>query len=267
MIFDADDLESLEKAKWLLETPGLAVKFNDLLGVPIEKGFSMLPENWREKVGQITHSALSRAVDSVAFTLNDAPYRQSSNLWHKIAVGAAGGISGFFGLSALALELPLSTTIMLRSIADIARSEGEPLSSPATRVACMEVFAFGRTKSLDDPNESAYFIARAALASSVANAAEHITEKGLLEGSPALLRLIFQISDRFSVQVTEKALSQALPAIGAAGGAIINTIFIDHFQNIARGHFIVRRLERKYGTQMVQSAYEILEPFKKSWRE
>lgn len=267
MIFDADDLEELERAKWLLENPGLAAKFTQFLGTPIEKGFEMFPKRWKDKVGEITHSALSRAVGTALFTLNDSPHRQASNLWHKIAAGTTGGISGFFGLTALALELPISTTIMLRSIADIARSEGESVTSTATKMACIEVFAFGGSRSGDDPYDSAYFVARSTLASSVANAAEYIAEKGVVEGSPTLLRLILQISDRFSVQVSEKALSQALPAIGAAGGAIINTLFIDHFQDIARGHFIVRRLERKYGTKMVQSAYEILEPYKNSWRD
>ena len=45
--------------------------------------------------------------------------------------------------------------------------------------------------------------------------------------------------------------------VGAAGGALINTLFIDHFQDMARGHFVVRRLERVYGTDAVRAAYEI----------
>jgi hypothetical protein len=76
------------------------------------------------------------------------------------------------------------------------------------------------------------------------------------ESAPALVRLIIQISERFSVQVSEKAAAQAVPAIGAAGGAIINTLFIDHFQDMARGHFIVRRLERKYGKEIVEATYK-----------
>jgi len=58
--------------------------------------------------------------------------------------------------------------------------------------------------------------------------------------------------------VSEKAAAQAVPAIGAAGGAIINTLFIDHFQDMARGHFVVRRLERKYGTKIVEETYKAI---------
>jgi hypothetical protein len=44
--------------------------------------------------------------------------------------------------------------------------------------------------------------------------------------------------------------------IGALGGAAVNYAFIDHFQSVARGHFTVRRLERKYGKEVVFAAYE-----------
>jgi hypothetical protein len=55
--------------------------------------------------------------------------------------------------------------------------------------------------------------------------------------------------------VTQKAIAQSLPVVGAAGGALINTLFIDHFQNMSRGHFVVRRLERKYGADVIKQAY------------
>ena len=43
----------------------------------------------------------------------------------------------------LPIELPVSTIIMLRSIADIARSEGEDLSDPESALSCVQVFALG----------------------------------------------------------------------------------------------------------------------------
>jgi hypothetical protein len=46
--------------------------------------------------------------------------------------------------------------------------------------------------------------------------------------------------------------------IGAASGALINTLFIEHFQNMARGHFVVRRLEKIYGAEPVKLAYQQL---------
>ena len=116
----------------------------------------------------------------------------------------------------------------------------------------------GKHKS-GDSNDSGYFIIRAALAKSVTEAAEFVATKSLTEeGAPALVRFILNIAQRFSIQVTEKAAAQAIPIIGAAGGAIINTLFIDHFQDMAKGHFTVRRLENIYSKEIVKKAYEEL---------
>jgi hypothetical protein len=50
-----------------------------------------------------------------------------------------------------------------------------------------------------------------------------------------------------------------VPVIGAAGGALVNMLFINHFQDMARGHFTVRRLERIYGAHVVGAAYKALD--------
>jgi hypothetical protein len=44
---------------------------------------------------------------------------------HKALAAPSGAIGGSFGLLALPIELPISTGIMLRSIGDIARAEGD----------------------------------------------------------------------------------------------------------------------------------------------
>ncbi len=175
---------------------------------------------------------------------------------HKLLVAAAGAGAGALGLPALAVELPVSTTIMLRSIAEIARSEGEQLKTPETKLACLEVFALGGRSKADDAVESAYFAVRVALARALAEAAEHLAKKGLAQrGAPALVRFITRVAARFGIAVSEKAAAQAIPIIGAVGGALLNTMFIDHFQDMAHGHFIVRRLERTYDPELVKSEY------------
>ena len=259
MTFQQLDLIDLKTAKTLLENPGLAAKITNFIGTPIEKGFGYLPANWTVKVGEITRAALSKAINIAVFTMKDASNEKASNTWHKLAVAASGGIGGFFGLPAVAVELPISTTIMLRSIADIARSEGENISNTESQLACIEVFALGGPNKSDNASESGYFAIRAVLSKSVTEAAEYILEKGLVdESAPALVRLLIIIAERFGIQVSEKVAAQAIPVIGAAGGALINTIFIDHFQDMARGHFIVRRLERKYGTEIVKATYRTI---------
>jgi hypothetical protein len=251
--------QELRSAMLLLENPGIAAKITSLVGMPIIKGLELLPRNWNEKIEKVTQIALMKAADAAIFTLKKVPAEEPSNWWHKIGVALTGGIGGFLGLAALTIELPVSTTIMLRSIAEIARSEGEKINEYETKLACLEVFALGGKNKSDDNTESGYFFVRAALAKSIAEATEFAAARSLAEeGAPALVRFIINIAQRFSIQVTEKAASQAIPAIGAAGGAIINTIFIDHFQDMAKGHFTVRRLEKIYGKEIIKTAYEEL---------
>ena len=153
------------------------------------------------------------------------------------------------------MELPISTTLILRAVADIARNEGENLSNPETALACLEVFALGGRAETDDFSDSTYFAVRGALVKTVTEATRYIGERGLLEeGGPIAVRLAAQIASRFGVVVSQKAAAQAVPIIGALGGAVVNTAFMAHFQSIARAHFYVRRLERQYGKPAVQVA-------------
>lgn len=247
----------LSAAKALLENPGLAARMTDVLGVPIEKGLAILPEKWQENVQETARLAIKKALDFAVMTMDNRLEGKRSSRKHKIAVAASGAIGGAFGLIALAAELPVSTVIMLRSIADIAKHEGEDIKLLETKLACLEVFALGGRSRKDNASEAGYYAVRSVLASSISDAASHIAKKGITEeGAPALVRLISRIATRFGVVVSEKVAAAAIPIIGAVGGATINTIFIDHFQKMAKGHFAIRRLERIYGKEMVQKEYE-----------
>lgn len=261
MLEHPDDIADLRRARALLESPGLAAKLSNLVGSPIEKGFAMLPATWHDTVNDVVRSAIGKSMDTALRTLDGGQgrTRNPANWLHKIAVGTTGAAGGAFGLAALAVELPVSTTIMLRSIADIARSEGEPLDSPEVRLECMHVLALGGRSAADDGAETGYFAARAALAKAVSEAVAHIASRGLSQQSaPALVRLVNQVAGRFSIVVSQKAAAQSMPVIGAIGGAVVNTLFIDHFQDMGRGHFIVRRLERAHGAEAVHQAYDRL---------
>ena len=244
----------------LLESPGLAAKISSFVGTPIEKGFALLPKQWNTVVTDATRKAIETALKVALWTMSERKTTSSpSNWWHKLAAGASGAAGGAFGLAALSIELPVSTTIMLRSIADIARREGENLKAADAQLECVQVLALGGNSKSDDGTEIGYFAARAAMAKAVSEAAAHLAAQGISQhGSPALVRLIAQIASRFSIVVSEKAAAQAVPLVGAIGGAVINTLFIDHFQDMARGHFIVRRLERLHGADEIKRIYSDL---------
>ena len=258
MEWTPEDRIALRRAKSLLEQPGLAVRIANTVGAPIEKLFAALPEGAGEMIRAATNKSLHAALRIATSSMDEGP-RPAVDRFHAIAVGATGAVGGAFGLGTLAAELPVSTAIMLRSIADIARSEGHPIKSRHIQLACLEVFALGAPGGGDDAAEAGYFAVRAALARAISEAAEHIASRGLAhEGAPALVRLIAKIGTRFGVPVTQKVLAQSVPIIGAAGGAMVNILFINHFQDVARGHFTVLRLEGTYGSEAVKAEYAAL---------
>lgn len=256
MDFSPQDYADLQRAHRLLESQNLAVRLTSKIGLPLQKGFEMLPAAWNDTLTKAVHTALGRALDVAVMTLGTSEKRSPSEMLHKIAAAASGGIGGAFGLASLPVELPISTGIILRSIAGIARNEGESLQAIYTRLACLEVFALGSPSSSDDAAETGYFAVRGLLARTISEAAQFIAQRGVAErGAPILVRLVGLIANRFSTVVAQKIAAQAVPVFGAAGGALVNTMFIDHFQNVARGHFIIRRLERVYGSEQVRAAY------------
>lgn len=253
------DLQDLKKAHQLLSSPSVAMKVANYIGKPLEIGLDSLPESATEKINHITQVSLNKALEAALFTMEDQKAEEASPWWHKAAATVSGGVGGFFGLAALAVELPLSTVIMLRSIMDIARSEGLSISDQETQLECLLVFALGGESKDDDAAESAYYAARIALGKAMGEALEYIAQKAVVEkGAPVLVRLIATIAERFGIQVTEKVLAQGVPVAGAIGGAGINLMFIDHFQDMARGHFVVKRLEKKYGKEVVKKHFDLL---------
>jgi len=254
----ADDLAALGRAVQLLEHPGLAARLTNMVGKPIDLIGQALPEAASKAISAATSKGLEVALKVALRTMQRKP-QAGSELLHKALAAASGAAGGAFGLATLPVELPVSTVIMLRSIADIARGEGEDLTDPEAALSCIQVFALGGRSDADDASRRGYFAVRAMLARTVTEAARYVAERGVAtEGAPVLVRFVTQVAARFGVVVTQKVAAQALPVIGALGGAAVNYAFIEHFQDVARGHFTVRRLERVYGKELVQSEYERL---------
>ena len=256
MTIDIVDIDALRTAVRSLEHPSLAARLTNLIGKPVELARRALPENASQAITTATTKSLEAALKLALLTIQNEP-QERSQLLHRVLAVASGAAGGAFGIISLPVELPVSTIIILRSILDIARSEGEDLTNPELTLSCLEVLGLAGRLDTDTPGKNDYFVIRGLLAKSVSEAARFIAERGIVEeGSPVLVRLITQIASRFGLVVTQKAAAQTIPVIGAVGGAAVNYAFIDHFQSVARGHFTVRRLERKYGKDVVLSAYD-----------
>jgi len=250
------DIRNLRIAKSRLENPGLAARLADLFGKPIDQGLKALPEGWNKKAVEIARKALLKGLEFAIRTMGSEEPVRSKDRLHKILVTASGIAGGAAGMAAIPLELPISTTIMLRSIADIARSEGHNISLPETKLSCLEVFALGGRSTWDDSVEEGYWVVRTALAHTVSDAAAYIAKRGIAEESaPPIVRFVSAVASRFSAVITDEMAAKAVPIIGALAGGAINLLFMQHFQQMARGHFVVKRLESKYGTPRIEAAY------------
>lgn len=252
--FSAEELEELRWANRRLEHPSLAARLSNIIGTPIEQGMRLLPANWYKRLDAALDASIQKSLSVAINTMPSPVSRRGTGAVHNMMAMGAGAVGGFFGPLTLLAELPLTTTIMLRAIADIAQREGEDLSALEARLACMQVFALGGRTGDDKAAESGYYGLRLMLGFHFSGSVLHVG--GPKPVIPAGVEFIRAIAARFGVVVTDKAAAQMIPVAGAVSAALLNLIFTQHFQDIARGHFIVRRLERKYGSNPVKRAYQ-----------
>ncbi|HEY1856726.1 EcsC family protein [Acidocella sp.] len=173
------------------------------------------------------------------------PRQPRNNPMHRLATMASGVASGFVGLPGVVFDIPFTTATILRSIAEVARDNGEDLAAEETRRACLEVLALGGPSRADDETETGYWATRIGV--------NHLTVTLLIRGA----------AGRFGLVLSDKLLAQAVPVAGAVAGGALNYAFTDYYQTMARVHFCLRALERRTGdpaalsacfTQMVSAA-------------
>ncbi|NEN74985.1 EcsC family protein [Pelistega sp. NLN82] len=272
MQISKEDLTKLEQAVVLLESPTLTAQITNLLGKVVK--IDLLPNYIQGKIVGIAEQALDTIFNVASSTMEDKQ-KASSPLLHKLAAAATGGAGGFFGMTAILVEMPISITIMMRSILDIAREEGFSLRSYETRMECIKVFGLGSNLSQDDDeSESGYFLSRVALdriTQSLSKTAMEIAAKDIgvkqfattnipsqiIEPvSKAMIKLIQAVAQRFGIVLTEEAAAKLVPGLGAVTGSMLNTMFVDYYQDMAKGHFMVKKLEQKYSEELIKTEYQ-----------
>jgi EcsC protein family len=255
LISESDQFE-LAQAFQRLDHPSYAIRLSSALGSPITATLKLLPVSLSLKIHRAARDIVSRGLDFSIDHLISKKSPGNPRVQRALCI-ASGALGGFFGGPALLLEMPFSTSLILSSIAEIARQEGEDLESIEARLACLSVFALGGCSSEDDDADVGYYGLRMALQSPVTEASKYLTASGLRGAgkSPALVNLINVISRRLGVVLSRRAMGMMIPMIGAAAGALCNRMFMDHFQDMARCHFAIRRLERKYSRDTVEAFY------------
>jgi hypothetical protein len=229
-------------------------------GTPIDFVIKYMPRSVNRRLLEMIRNAMLQCLDVAVNSLDaDHDVHPSPEWMGRLLTGLSGGIGGFFGIPALPFELPITTTLMLRSIAEIARGEGEDLQRLESRLACLEVFALGGGRGEKNTLNLQYFAVRSVLLKLTQEVGRYMIERGAINASaPAIARFLGEIISRFGFAVSDRFASALVPVVGALGGAAVNVIFTDHFQRVARGHFTIRRLEREHGADLIRRHYESL---------
>lgn len=268
-----EDLAALKASKNSMENLGLAIKTINSVGSVAETTLKILPENILAKIQNTSTSVLLGVVKANLMTIqkNKTFKKPSKNMYKSIVTGT-GAVSGFFGSSTglgtvfFVGEIGITTKFLMRTIMDIARSEGEDIYSLEGQMACLEVFALGGGTKDDDGMETSYYTTRAAMNSSL----QKVTASGMKSavdglvasvstiGSKSITNFVSKVAARFSILLSEKFVAQLLPVVGAATGGTVNYIFVHHFQKMATAHFTIRRLERSYGEELIKKVYDSL---------
>ena len=247
------EINELVKAKKLLEADDFSSKITSLLSEPVDTILKSLPKKWVAGINISSEKAIKEAFKFSIKTIAPNKHHASSDRSHILSVMATGAAGGVFGLPGFIIEVPISTLIIMRSIADIAGSHGEDLSSPEARLACVEVLSIGGNRN----NGMDYISSRLGSSIIITQAATYMAANTIPdETAPVLTQFIARVASRFSAMVTEMAFTYFVPLVGSITGTFVNLLFIEHFQNMAHGHFIVRSLERKYGQELIFKIYQ-----------
>jgi hypothetical protein len=261
------DRASLARAVALLEKSSFVTAIARMAGRPVNAMVASLPPFVGQTIMNASKNAILQCLKIALKPRSPHSLLAMAGNHPVLVSGIAGAVGGFAGMPALAVELPLTTIVMFQSITKIAAAEGEDISRPEVRLACLEVFGLSTDGRGPAAQKSGYYEARSALAKTADEAASYVLRRSTsLEAGPAVVGLVSAIAPRFGLLVSQELAAAAIPIIGAATGGSLNVAFVQHFNNIAHGHFAVRSLERKYGETRVREEFELMVAAEKSRR-
>lgn len=201
-----------------------------------------LPDNFEDKLQGVVDLALRQAY-AVAFTTHGGRKRKGAKPirnregFHRFATGLAGAIGGMGGIATTLADLAVTTTLILRTIQEIAASYGENLDDPDVRAQCIAVFGMGGPLVDDDSLDTGLWAGRIALSHQSVSSA------------------IRAVSPQVGKMLSEGLLARAAPLVGAAAGAAINTAFTRYYQKMAHVNFRLRRLARTHPPDEVLACF------------
>lgn len=214
-------------ARRYLDAGGLGMEIMSIVGDSAEGLLERLPEFMRSRLDRITRAALNRAFGAAAGSRR--VLRDRGDWFNRMASTLSGAAGGVGGLPGAMVELPVTITLLLRAMLDIAAEHGLDPDSEEVRMECLRIFAAAGPMAEDDSTDLGLLAARLSVTGQT------------LQG------LISRVAPRLSVSLGQKLAAQAAPVFGAFVGASINYTFARYYQELARVHFGIMRLSHETG--------------------
>ena len=212
-------------ARRYVDAGGLGMEILATIGGSAQGLIDRLPGFVRARLDDITLAALNRAFKAAARSRRLV--RDRGDWFNRLASTVSGAAGGVAGLPGAMIELPVTVTMLLRAILEIAAEHGLDPDSDEVRIEALRVFAAAGPMAEDDGTDLGLLAAKMSITGQ--------TVQGL----------IARIAPRLSAVLGQKLAAQATPIFGALAGASINYTFARYYQEIARVHFGLLRLAQE----------------------
>src|ERR1700683_5264358 len=106
---------ALQRAVAILEGKSFIGRLTELTGEPVSQMLRRLPAPVTRQINRTVRRALLQAQHVALYKLGSAGLPDPPPALFQFASAITGGVSGFFGMATLAVELPVTTAMMLRS--------------------------------------------------------------------------------------------------------------------------------------------------------
>ncbi|MDO5620078.1 MAG: EcsC family protein [Paracoccus sp. (in: a-proteobacteria)] len=209
-------------ARRYLRAGGIGMEIMNMVGGSAESALKRLPSFVTRRLDKIVTLGLERAYD--AADRSRRVVRDRGDWFNRLATTASGVAGGVAGLPGAVVELPVTITLLLRAMLEIAAEHGFDPDSDEVRRECLLIFAAGGPGTEDDGTDVGLLAARLTITGQT------------LQG------LIAKVAPRLSATLAQKLAAQAAPVLGAVAGASINYTFAAYYQQLARVHFGMMRL-------------------------
>ncbi|MGY9047359.1 hypothetical protein P775_21970 [Puniceibacterium antarcticum] len=206
---------------------GVGIQVLNFVGGQAENLLERLPDKVKERLEDATSRALNIAMRAASQSRGMVPDQKG---WLNTAITTAmGAMGGAGGLPTALAELPVTTTVLLRTIQGIAFEYGFDPDDPEVQKECLLVFGSAGPLAADDGADMAFLSARVTLTGGTVHS------------------LIARVAPRLATVLGQKLATQTVPVIGAVAGAATNYAYTSYYQEMAHVHFGLRRLSEQTG--------------------